>query len=93
MKAPWFNIVEIVEPRLGRSMADIVRDVSEAYNISLAELRRPSQRRMYSAARNAAYDAVHRERPDLSSSMVGRFLNRDGSSVRHRWLQTSRGRP
>lgn len=82
MRKPWFRIIEVVECS-GRSMADIVADVARQHEVSLSELRSNRQPPRLRAIRKEVLRRVWSERPDLSSAQIGKFLNRDPSSIRH----------
>jgi chromosomal replication initiation ATPase DnaA len=82
MRKPWFSIIEVIE-RSGRSLADIVGEVAREHEVSLDDLRSNRQPPVLRAVRREVVKRVWRERPDLSSTQIGRFLNRDASSIRH----------
>ena len=82
MKKPWFSIVEVVEPR-GRSMDDIAQEVARKRRVPLRDMRGVTTRADVVAARWEAIDIISRERPDLSSTVIGQYFNRDPSSVCH----------
>lgn len=85
-REPWFSILEVYEHR-GRSMADIVKDVSDATGVSLARMR--SWEHKARPARLQAMLAVRNERPDISSGQVGRFFHRDPSIIRKYWKEAA----
>lgn len=89
MRPPWFSIIEVIEPR-GRSMHDIASGIAARHCISMALLRGQRRSTTLFAVRKKIYQQIKIERPDLSSGAVARFMNRDGSSVRHAWLQMDR---
>jgi chromosomal replication initiation ATPase DnaA len=72
-----------------RSVEEIVSESLERHGVSLVELRGHRQSDRLKAARGEALVRVWKERPDLSSGEVGRYFNREGSSVRH--MLTRRG--
>lgn len=83
-KKPWFRIVEVVEPT-GRTMADIAAEIAAKRLVPLKDMRGSSRRHEISRARWAAYRQIKLERPDLTSTQVAMYFNRDASSVRHAW--------
>jgi hypothetical protein len=87
-RKPWFQILEVIEPR-GRSMADIVNEVVKRRKVSLREVLGARQHEYLLEARREIYEAIRAERPDLSSNQVGKFMNRDGSRIRHFWRNQS----
>lgn len=72
-----------------RSMEQIVADSLRQHGVSLVEFRGHRQSDHLRKVRAEALANVWLERPDLSSGEVGRYFNRDGSTVR--CLLRSRG--
>lgn len=89
MKAPWFSIVDVIEPR-GRSIADIVAEVAEKTGVKVGAIRSPLVINRVVAARDAALARIREERPDLGSARVAEFFNRDPSSIRYSWRRSAR---
>jgi chromosomal replication initiation ATPase DnaA len=81
MRKPWFSIIEVIE-RSGRSLADIVGEVAREHEVSLVDLRGNRQPARLRVVRKEVVRRVWSERPDLSSSQIGKFLNRDPSAIR-----------
>lgn len=84
MREPWFQILEVREEH-GRSIADIATDIAERFGLTVADLRSERRSKVIVSARREAFLAIRDERSDLSSSQVGRFFNKEPSTVRHRW--------
>lgn len=83
---PWFRIIEVRE-RSGLSLADIARQEADRAGVRLADMRGPCRMHNVSRARRAVYCRVRLERPDLTSSQVGRFMRKEASAIRHTWRQ------
>ena len=64
------------------TMERIARNVLKRHQgIKLADLRSGSRTRVHVAARKAVAKAIHRLRPDKSFTEIGRFLNRDHTTI------------
>ena len=85
MKKPWFSILAVYD--LKRSMADIAVDVANTCRVSLGEMRGAAQRPDVVSARWEAFAAIREERPDLSASIIGRYFNKDCSTVNYALAQ------
>lgn len=84
MRKPWFQILEVVELR-GRSIADITIEVAKRRCVDLKEIRGDRQTQLLRDVRKDVYEQIARERPDLSSEVVGAYLRVDGSTIRRFW--------
>ena len=84
MKRPWFTILEIIEPK-GRSVIDIIRSVAEEERVAFRDIVGATQIKPVRKARIKAYQRVHAERPDLSSTVAAKFFNREASVLRRFW--------
>lgn len=83
-REPFFRILEVIEAK-GRSIADITGEVADQHGIHIQVLRSPLMLDHIAAARHEAIAKIMIERPDLSSSRVAAYFNRDPSTIRHRW--------
>jgi hypothetical protein len=64
------------------TMERIARNVLMGHpGIRFADLRSGSRTRVHVAARKAVAKAIHRMRPDKSFTEIGRFLNRDHTTI------------
>ncbi|MER9814277.1 helix-turn-helix domain-containing protein [Mesorhizobium sp. M0129] len=64
----------------------IIAEVAREHNVRPGDIVGQARSRRITAARRAAMARVHIERPDLSSTVVGRFFgDRDHSTVLHAW--------
>lgn len=80
-REPWFRILDVVDPR-GRSIAEISAEAAREMNVPLDVLRGTLYRHRLHQKRLAVYSRIKAERPDVPSSQIGRYFNRDPSSVR-----------
>lgn len=78
--------VEAVPPPKKLPVSVIIAEVGREHNIRPADIIGQSRAHRVVAARQAAMARVHVERPDLSSTTVGRlFGDRDHTTVLHAW--------
>ncbi|RWC25888.1 MAG: hypothetical protein EOS27_26925 [Mesorhizobium sp.] len=90
------NSLAIEEPALPPAkklpVSVIIAEVAREHNVRPADIIGPSRAERMVTARRAAMARVHVERPDLSSTTVGRlFGNRDHSTVLHAWRKAGVG--
>lgn len=88
---PWFRIVEIIDT-CGLSLADIVKETAEKHRLRIEDIRGDRRSRRLAAARKEICERARLERPDLTSSQIGFFLRKEGSTVRHAWRQMEEAR-
>ena len=84
LKKPWFRIIGVYEGGK-RSMADIAAEVARDRGIGLHEMRGEAKPGYVVDARFEAYRRIRQERPNLSSSQVAAYFNKEPSSIRHAW--------
>lgn len=87
MRKPWFQILEVREQH-GRSMADIAKAVADEFGLTVQDLRSERRSKVILRARMEALKVIREERRDLCSSQVGRFFNKESSTVRYHWRAT-----
>lgn len=87
-REPWFEILAVTEDR-GPSLADIAARVAQRHGLTLSTLRGIRQDALAVSARHEFYRECRALRPDLSSTRVGLFINRDGSCARRIWRRVS----
>ncbi|WP_226552963.1 helix-turn-helix domain-containing protein [Celeribacter naphthalenivorans] len=61
----------------------IATRVAEKYGITLGDLRGPERTRNIAHPRQEAMAAIRAARPDMSLPQIGRFFNRDHTTVIH----------
>jgi hypothetical protein len=83
-RKPFFRILEVREPE-GRSIADITAEVAAERRIHIQVLRSPLMLAHILAARDEAITRIMQERPDIPSSQVAAYFNRDPSTIRYSW--------
>jgi chromosomal replication initiation ATPase DnaA len=88
VREPWFSIIDVTECR-GRSIADIARDIIERRKVSLDAVRGQRRDKTIVTVRHEIIDQVRRERIDLTSGHLARFLNRDPATIRHYWRKAA----
>jgi hypothetical protein len=67
-----------------KSMKDIAMDVLYDFpGVTLAEIKGSHRSRSIVEARQLTMYEIHRQRPDLSYPAIGRFLNKDHTTVLH----------
>lgn len=77
-----FTIEASEEKHDRRSMLEITREVlSRHEGVSLADIRSHKRQRYITKARHDVIRSIFAERADLTSPVVGRFLNRDHTSI------------
>jgi len=64
------------------SMKTVVAEISEMYGVTVADLHGPSRTRAISMARQHAM-FVMADQPHLSLPMIGKFFDRDHTTVLH----------
>lgn len=87
MRTPWFQIIDVVEPR-GRSIADIAAECAEEFGVNLNVLRSPLMFDHIVDARHKTLARIRQERPDLRSHQVAAYFHRESSTIRHSWRKT-----
>lgn len=78
------RIVFDLEPPARKSMKDIAMDVLYDFpGVTLAEIKGSHRSRSIVQARQMTMYEIHRQRSDLSYPAIGRFLNKDHTTVLH----------
>ncbi|RUV65823.1 hypothetical protein EOA64_00315 [Mesorhizobium sp. M1A.F.Ca.IN.022.02.1.1] len=85
MREPWFQIIDVVEPRQGRPIADIAAEVAAECQIDIRVLRSPLTTDRVVAARDKALLRIFEERPDVPSGVIAAYFKREPSTIRHHW--------
>lgn len=80
-REPWFQILDVVEKR-GRSIADICAEASRDLGVPLPVLRGGARKKRLGRLRRQVYVRIVTERPDVSSTQIGRYFNREASAIR-----------
>lgn len=80
-REPWFQILDVVDPR-GRSIAEISAEAAAEMKVPLEVLRGRLCRHSLYQKRQAIYLRIKAERPDIPSGKIGKYFNRDASTIR-----------
>jgi len=76
--APWPRIWTPTQERL-----DLIAEIAEQHDVSLADVIGPSRFRHIINARFAAIRAVRQRYPEMSLPQLGRLFNRDHTTILH----------
>jgi chromosomal replication initiation ATPase DnaA len=71
-----------------RAIDEIAMEMCQSLGVDLHEVKGRCRGREISAARHAIIAAVYVQRPDMSLNQIGRYFNRDHTSVLHAVQQT-----
>jgi hypothetical protein len=77
-----FDAIEPTGVKAVRDMKEIAIGILAGHpGITLENVKGPERRARYVGARKAIATAIREQRPDLSTTQIGRFLNRDHTTV------------